>query len=137
MTNGLLQADALTSTPAFSGNVLVAVSDPVNMATVAPAKHAAHATLHQHLTHMRATQIARFRAGTGVTVFPAPALRGERGRWVRGTIVAEAAQPWMQGLQEAAAAQQRQRGTEDSAPPTTEELAILLRVRSPCQCVFS
>lgn len=47
---------------------------------------------------MRATQLQRFQARTGVAVFPVPAAIGARGRWVRGMIVAEASDHWVEAF---------------------------------------
>jgi hypothetical protein len=60
---------------------------------------------------MRASQLQRFKAHTGVAVFPVPAAAGTRGRWVRGMIVAEASDHWV----EAFVAEVAQRRTSEEA----------------------
>lgn len=91
-----LQADAVQRTPGHARSTLIPTPQPIVMADLPSTPRATTVALQQQLTRMRAAQIARCKARTGVCSFPVPAPPGARGRWVRGAIVAETAKPWLE-----------------------------------------
>lgn len=93
-----LQAEALQHTATFAHCCVHVTPAPSTSAGASSHVPEPDAALQQRVAALRRAQLDRFKAKTGVAVFPVPPPPGSRGRWVRGAVQAETAQWWPEVL---------------------------------------